>query len=175
MRSKSACCLSPCSLLLVVLGLLACGCGPAETDTHFDITYDPCAPLVVEPQNELRAEELAAVDDALEMWNQAGPLKLTRQPIADAPRLRVRFEKGAPFVNGYYSDETGEVTINRNLADHRERTITLAHEMGHAFGLRHVARSKRRSLMNSGNLQTMVTDSDVEHVLSRWESCDQQR
>ncbi len=173
MRSILRCLLSvsPLCLLLAVLAPAISGCGPAEHDPVFDVTYDPCLPVVVEPVGTLRDSELASIDLALTMWNAAGPLQLTRQEIADAPRLPVRFEKGAPFVNGYYDDEIGEIIINRSLTDSRQRTITIAHELGHAFGLRHIARHKRRSLMNSGNLETPLTESDVDLVVQRWEGC----
>lgn len=172
------------SLALVALvalttsGLIASilGCGPPENDHFFDITYNPCEPLSVEAVQELRPDERASVERALAMWNEAGALDIRVQRLTDASapeatRIPVRFEKGAPFVNGYYDDETGEVIINRNLADTRERTITLAHELGHAFGLRHVAHDKRRSLMNAGNLDTAVTPRDIEALRARWQEC----
>lgn len=167
-------CLSPVAsfpLLVAVLAFGVMGCGPNEHDSVFDVTYDPCLPLVVEPVGDLRDEELVAVDNALAMWNAAGPLQLTRDDIVDAPRLPVYFRRGAPFVNGYYDDEAGEVIINRSLSNERSRTITIAHELGHAFGLRHVDPSKRRSLMNAGNLDTTLTEQDVVSVIQRWEGC----
>jgi hypothetical protein len=169
-----------------VLVLAATSCGPAENDTVFDVTYNPCERLVVEPAHELRPAERDAIEGAVSMWNDAAALglrgpnrrdqNLEDQDLGDQPasttmRIPVRFEPAAGFVNGYYDDEAGEVIINRNLTGARERTITLAHELGHAFGLRHVAPQKRRSLMNAGNLDTEVTQRDIEVLRKRWQGC----
>jgi hypothetical protein len=172
MRSTPVC-LSFFSLLCVQLTvvLATTGCGPSEKDHVFDVTYNPCEPLAIRAASDLRPDEIDTIDRAVDMWNQAADVQLQSEPLADAVHIPVRFEEGAGFINGYYDDEAGEVIINRNLADTRERTITLAHELGHAFGLRHVARDQRLSLMNAGNLDTELTERDTEALRARWPGC----
>lgn len=158
-------------LALASLALIALpACGSQHNDQTIDTVYNPCEPLVVVTEPDATAAHIESVDQALRMWNDLAPLQLTRQPVADAPRIPVVFEKGAPFVHGVYEDQTGEVIVNTELSD-RERTITVAHELGHAFGLHHVDRDQRRSLMNAGNLETTLTEHDVAVVLQRWNGC----
>jgi hypothetical protein len=157
-----------------VVGFFACagavGCGQAASDAPFETVYNPCRPLVVEAQAGVDPQESASLDAAIELWNAVGPLKLTREPVADAPTIPVYFEDGAAFMHGYYSDELGTVTVNHQLSP-REHIITLAHELGHAFGLHHVERETRRSLMNPGNLHTGPTPADVKRLMGLWPEC----
>ncbi|MFP4598193.1 MAG: DUF6782 family putative metallopeptidase [Persicimonas sp.] len=171
MRLKFCLLCSLSTLLLSAAALLVAGCGNTEHDSTLDVVYNPCEPLNIEVQGEADADQLASVDEALAMWNQLAPVALNREAADAATTIPVRFESGAPMLHGYYEDETGEVIINRSLSDERARAITVAHELGHAFGLRHVAAKKRSSLMNSGNLDTGLTDADADALLLRWNDC----
>ena len=68
----------------------------------------------------------------------------------------------------------GVVYINEAIEDDRARAVTVAHEMGHAFGLFHVAAEERASLMNPGNLSVGLTPADVETLIGLWGSCTQE-
>ncbi len=171
MRLKSGLLYSLSIFFVSAAALLVAGCGTSEHDSTFDVVYNPCEPLNIEVEGRADAEQLASLDDALAMWNEVAPVALSRQPVDGAATIPVRFESGAPMIHGYYEDETGEVIVNRSLSDGRARAITLAHELGHAFGLRHVAAKKRRSLMNSGNLDTGLTGADADALLLRWNEC----
>ena len=46
--------------------------------------------------------------------------------------------------------------------------MTIAHEIGHAFGLWHVKPSVRRSVMNPGNTTVTPTERDVDSVRALW-------
>jgi hypothetical protein len=135
-----------------------------------DHTYDPCAGLTLVTASD-RAEELESIDRALELWNQAGNLRLTREIQPDFPTLSIDFEVASPASRGLYDDERGIVIVNRAIVDDDVRTITVAHELGHSFGLWHVSPDERRSLMNPQNQSLGPTPEDVARVRALWASC----
>lgn len=156
--------LAPLALLLPC----ALCCAAPDPDSTLDVVYDPCSGVVVSSPNATSAEQ-SSIDAALELWVEAGGFALTREPVADWPRLEIRFEEAPGAQHGVYDDERGLVFINRRLERSRERAITIAHELGHAFGLWHVHGT--RSLMNENNLSIEPTSADVASVRSAWLSC----
>jgi hypothetical protein len=84
--------------------------------------------------------------------------------------LPVHFQRaGAPF-HGFYDDRNVQIFINQDLDDHA-RAVAIAHEVGHAFGLVHVAPGERPSLMNSGNITIDPNSGDVATLAARWGNC----
>jgi hypothetical protein len=81
--------------------------------------------------------------------------------------LPVRFMPAAAFSHGYY-DPSGEVLINDDLTA-RPLVVTIAHEVGHAFGLVHV--TDRPSVMNPGNLDIEPNAGDVAALAALWGTC----
>jgi predicted Zn-dependent protease len=63
------------------------------------------------------------------------------------------------------------VLINRDLVDRTALAIVIAHELGHVFGLVHVAATTRLSLMNPGNVVTPPTDADQRALEAMWGAC----
>jgi predicted Zn-dependent protease len=112
-----------------------------------------------------------SIDTAIVLWNEAGGFGLTRDAKETLPRLRVQFEKALSSFRGVYDDERGVVIINERLDDPRALALTVAHELGHAFGLWHVASSSRTSLMNPGVVTVEPTPEDVNEVRAIWGSC----
>ncbi|AWV90450.1 hypothetical protein [Bradymonas sediminis] len=161
-----------CSLAaLIALGLAALsGCGDAASDAPFDTVFNPCEPLAIVAQAGTRPEQLESLDAAIAMWNQAAGLKLVRDGADIEAQIPVYFEDGAPFMHGFYSQDLGTVTVNQKL-NARERTITAAHELGHAFGLHHIDAAARPSIMNHGNLSREISAEDVEMLHSLWPQC----
>ncbi len=162
----------PLALLVVLCAVLVgAGCGSAAQDNAPIATvFNPCSPLVIDTRPGLDEAESASVDQALKMWNDAAPLALTRQPVDAAPHIPVSFVKTAPFVRGYYDDAKGTVLVNRALTAHA-KAIILAHELGHAFGLHHVSRDTRHSVMNPGTPDIAPTARDAEVLMEHWPTC----
>lgn len=167
-----------CIPLVLLVGGLASGCGEAG-DTEIDVVYDPCQRLTLAPTSELADDERRSLKSAADMWREAAGLDLhiaedtseqDAQEDAD-PTIAIHFKSGPGMIHGYYEDTSGEVVINRELTGDRAREVTIAHELGHAFGLHHVDRSTRRSLMNKGNLETGVTEADIAVLHDRWDQC----
>jgi len=138
-----------------------------------NITFDPCRPLVLVPAADATPDELASLDDAAAMWGQVGLGLAGRAEVAGAQHLPVRFEKAAAAFHGIYLDETGELVVNRAMTDRKQRAITIAHELGHAYGLWHVAAAVRKSVMNKGNLATVPLHSDAAAIGAYWGACPQ--
>lgn len=129
--------------------------------------FDPCEPAAVTAPGA-SAEQLASIDDAIAMWRADGIMQLSR---GDSGAISVVFRDGAAAIYGYYEDTAATIYVNLELTDPAERAVTIAHELGHAFGLVHVAANVRPSVMNPGNL-TVVPDGDDAAVLaSKWGSC----
>lgn len=157
---------SVCSLFAVVL-VVGCGRG-GETET-IDIVFDPCEPLVLDVQSA-SAEDEAGVVDAIALWNERAGSLLTLDEVEDAPQLPIIFDDAPAAFNGHYDDEDAVVYINREL-EGRETAITVAHELGHAFGLYHVRKEERPSVMNHGNLVHAPNDGDVDALEALWGAC----
>lgn len=138
------------------------------------ITFDPCQPLVVVPPANASAAQLQSLDDAIAMWHAVGITSLSRQDAtqdqgpANAQHLPLRFQKALPAFYGIYLDKSGELVINTSLTDRKQRAITMAHEIGHAWGLFHIDTSVRTSVMNKGNLSVQPLAADGDAVLAHW-------
>lgn len=156
-------------LFFSAMGLVV-GCG--EPDETIDLTFDPCANLAIEPGPDATTAEIQTVDRAIGLWNDAAGAHLTRgahEPGAAV--VTVRFEPAAPFFFGVYDDEAGAIYINDTLPGEPARSITLAHELGHAFGLPHVRQDVRRSVMNPANLEEPPSAEDIQDLASIWGDC----
>lgn len=158
---------------VVFLLLVGAGCSADTDDRVLDITYDPCDARV-RTDADATSEELQNLDAAFELWNQSGGFRVQRSERGSAQEqpLVVHFRRSLGPFHGYYDDEAGEISIHRGLRD-RAEAVTIAHELGHAFGLWHVKPSTRRSVMNPGNTTVTPTELDVESVRALWGICDQ--
>ena len=79
------------------------------------------------------------------------------------------FATAAPAIFGFY-DGNGDISINQEL-DADKAAVTIAHELGHAFGLVHVPASVRPSVMNPGNLSVTPTAGDRDALAAIWGTC----
>jgi hypothetical protein len=155
-------------VFVAALGVCA-ACGASRVDTAAEIRYDPCTLISLAPATDALAEEIESVRDAIAMWNDAAGLDLQESSPGSATELPIRFEDAAPFFYGVYESDIGEVVINRRLEGRTQRAVTIAHELGHAFGLVHV--DDRPSVMVVANLEITPTPDDVESLFAVWGEC----
>lgn len=157
------------------LGVLLCSTALSvacigEPDTDLDLTFAWCEPLVLAPEGDVSDDERAAIAEAAALWRAVLPVALTMDPAAGASVLPIVFDAGAVLVHGVYEDEVGRIVVNRALSG-AARTITVAHELGHAMGLLHIPTADRASVMNSGNLMLAPTDADALELRAAWPAC----
>jgi hypothetical protein len=148
---------------------LACACSAPGLGDAESIVFDPCEPIAVLPV-DATAAEIASLEQAAGMWNESAATQIVLGGDADQ-RIPVRFEDAAALFFGQYSPQEGAVYVNHQLSTDSARVITIAHELGHAFGLEHVSRDERLSLMNRGNLDHELTASDAGVLEALWGSC----
>jgi hypothetical protein len=138
--------------------------------------HDACAPLAVTAAVATPAEQ-AGIDGALALWRDHGVSAFDAAPGVAGPAgpaaatLDIQFADAAPVFHGVYDPDGDRVLINRDLTDPAPLAIVIAHELGHAFGLVHIAPAARLSLMNPGNLVTPPTDADQQAVEALWGRC----
>ncbi len=89
---------------------------------------------------------------------------------APAPCCRFIFRSQARPFHGLYDAPSGQIYINDDLAGD-ELAITIAHEVGHSFGLVHIPSNERASLMNPANLTVVPTPADVATLAGLWGRC----
>lgn len=161
--------------ILAVALLGACGTDPGGTTIA--ITFDVCEPIGLIPAEGTSPAELDSIDAALLMWNRMGPYSLARldgdtEGATLVQRIPIQFELAAPPFYGLYDDERGVIYVNRGIADQQQREVTLAHELGHAFGLAHISSEDRVSVMNPANRSTEPDAADAAELDALWGPCD---
>lgn len=158
------------SITLSLAAPLLVGC--TDESGGVGLTFDACAPLDIGVSPALTDEQLQGVTDALGMWNQAADTALAvPTPTSTAPLIPLTFQSAAPPFHGLYDDHAGRIFVNQDLMAVDPLRITIAHEIGHAFGLPHVSPSVRPSLMNSGNTTIGITPEDVGALAAIWGRC----
>jgi hypothetical protein len=156
-------------IIAVSIASLASGaCAGGPDDDVLDIVYDPCTGFRFVPASDATPEQLTAIADGAALWHRVLATVEAGDLAVPEPTIPIRFEDAAPAFRGIYLDETGEVVINRGLELDR-MTITIAHELGHAFGLWHV--DDRVSVMNEGNITVVPDAADADAVVALWPSC----
>lgn len=161
------------SLVLSVLTLLlplGAGCGGASSDeTVAAVTFDPCQPFVVVDDPAATADEQAGARAAATSWAEAAGARGS-VIVGDAPAgaLPVHFQPAAAPSHGFFDPARGEIFVNEDLSG-RPLAVTIAHELGHAFGLVHVV--GRASVMNAGNLDVEPNADDAADLARLWGTC----
>lgn len=148
----------------------AVGCGGGTADTELDIVFDICRPVAIWTSESSELQR-ADISHALDLWRTRGVDDLRLDATPDLPSIEIRFADAAPAFHGVYEDEVGVIYVNRDLPTGDARIITIAHELGHAFGLWHVEPQERSSVMNPGNLEFRPTREDGEALQTLWGPC----
>lgn len=114
---------------------------------------------------------------AIDLWNRGASTRLTVSQVSRAdgaaalpvsPTMPLHFQRAAAPSHGYFDEGTGQILINDDLTS-RSLAVTIAHEIGHAFGLVHA--SGRPSVMTPGNLDVEPTDGDFAVLADIWGPC----
>jgi hypothetical protein len=134
---------------------------------------DACRPTLLVPASDATAEEREGIAAASALWREVGGPATSTTDRSQSQRMAIAFQPAAPPFFGLYRPEQGEIVVNRSLSEPTARAITIAHELGHAFGLRHV--EGRPSLMNRGNLQIPPGDLEVQMISARRGPCPRSR
>lgn len=164
---------SPIAFVLLAAAGAPAGCASSEAPGGPAVTFDPCASVTLVPDAVASAAELAGIAAAAALWNQsAGSALAMTAPTGAAagPTLPIHFQTAAAPIHGLYDAPGGQVFINNDLSG-AELAITLAHEIGHSFGLVHIPPEVRPSLMNPGNLTVSITADDVTTLAALWGRC----
>lgn len=149
-----------------------CLCAGCFGGDDIDTVFDPCSSLTVAPAEGTEASEVASIEAAIEAWGRVLPVQAAVEVgSTDPAALRVVFESGDLFYRATYWDQLGEISLSREHLDPGDYALAVAHEMGHAFGLHHVAPDQRESVMNVGNLEVPPSPADAAAVGELWDSC----
>lgn len=107
----------------------------------------------------------------MQAWSRVIPTQIDVVPqTRRAAGLSVVFENET-FYRAMYWDSQGEISIGRDKLGADDYAVAIAHELGHAFGLQHVAKDERPSVMNVGNLETVPNEQDGAALRALWEMC----
>ena len=128
---------------------------------------------MIAPVAGTEAEEVQSIEDALQLWAQVLPVQ-AEVALEQAPEsaLAIEFESGDSFYRAMYWDSLGLISISRDHLQPEDYAIALAHELGHAFGLPHVPKEQRASVMNVGNLDVPPDEVDAAALRALWPACE---
>lgn len=159
------------TLTLTLTSALAVGCGGGGDAGSADwVMFDACAPLSIIPDPTVTDAQSGGILAGMALWNDRAGTHLTLAPGGGSPAVPLHFQSAAPNFHGLYDAPRGEVFINTDLSG-APLAVTVAHEIGHAFGLAHVPPDQRTSVMNPNNLVVEPTPEDVDTLASRWGVC----
>jgi len=160
----------PFALVSLPTLLAAPGCGDGTSPAGEAIEFDACAPVALVLDAALPQAQAAGVAAAIGLWNDRAGTRLTLTGDQGGPALPIHFQSAAPPFHGFYDAPNGQVFINNDLSG-APLAVTIAHEIGHAFGLVHVPNGKRSSVMNPNNLVIEPTAEDIDTLALRWGAC----
>src|SRR6185312_11812006 len=130
--------------LAFALVTVAAGCGAGAAGPSGPVlTFDACAPVALIPDAPPTDRQAVGLAAAVAAWNRLAGTRLTLEATDQLPVIPVQFQKAAAPSHGLYDGQRGMIFINDDL-DGSPLAVTVAHEIGHAFGLVHVDPADRR-------------------------------
>ncbi|HUS65464.1 MAG TPA: hypothetical protein VMZ28_13020 [Kofleriaceae bacterium] len=156
------------TLFLLAASLGACAADPPGDDT-LEVVFDVCQPISLIASDDATVAERRGIEQAAAMWTALAPYPLAGGD--DAQRIEVVFQDAAAAFHGFYDDQRGIVFVNRGLTDEHQRAVTVAHELGHSFGLLHIETRARASVMNPANLVIEPNADDADALAALWGEC----
>ena len=160
--------------LVAVASAIGCAQGPSASGGPA-VTFDPCTPVTLLPDATATDAQLQGLAAGAALWNASAASDLlpggsAGEGSGPSATLPIHFQvAGAPF-HGLYDAPSGQIYINDDLTG-QELAITIAHEVGHSFGLVHIPSGERASLMNPANLTVLPTAADVATLAGLWGRC----
>lgn len=161
--------LAALALTLAAASAVAPGCGGDPGSSEW-IMFDACAPLAIVPDVGVTDAQSGGIVAAMALWNDRARTHLTLAADGDQAMVPLHFQTAAANFHGLYDAPRGQVYINNDLSG-SPLTITIAHEIGHVFGLAHVSSEQRASVMNPNNLVVEPTAEDADTLATRWGVC----
>lgn len=177
----------PLPLIAFALAALTPACGGDPPHAAL-VIYDACAPISIVTSPTITPAQALGVAGGFALWNQRAGTRISSPAPAGggaatpgdagadagpppAPRVSLVFQPAAPPFHGLYDDQHATIFINDDLVDLHPLEVTVAHELGHVFGLVHIDPAVRSSLMNSGNLTVEPTAQDLQVLAAQWGRC----
>jgi hypothetical protein len=151
----------------------AIGCAQDPAASGAAVKFDPCTPVTLAPDATATGAQLAGLAAGAALWNASASSDLLAASTGGGgggPTLPIHFQVAAAPFNGLYDAPSGQIYINDDLTGD-ELAITIAHEIGHSFGLVHIPTNVRPSLMNPANLTVLPTAADVATLAGLWGRC----
>lgn len=158
---------------VAVAGLAAIGCAQDPSATGPAVKFDPCTPVTLVPDVTATDVQLQGLTAGAALWNASASTDLLPAAVGSGsagPTLPIHFQVAAAPFHGLYDPSSGQVYVNDDLTG-EELAITIAHEIGHSFGLVHIPADQRTSLMNPANLTVLPTAADVSTLAGLWGRC----
>jgi len=154
---------------LAAASAVAPGCGGGLSSSDW-VMFDACAPLAIVPDVGVTDAQSGGIVAGMGLWNDRAGTHLTLAASGDTAGVPLHFQAAAANFHGLYDAPNAQVYINTDLSG-SVLAVTIAHEIGHVFGLSHVPPEQRTSVMNPNNLVVEPTAEDVDTLATRWGVC----